>query len=211
MPNISNYLFNFTLQGNNTQLLGSMGVLLVAKNKNKTLQVRDLRCHGEVILCFEPNPPRLYTPAVDIRTIVSAEFAGEMDELIVTEVLENPSCSENNNQSLSVKYFGRSARLIFNSSATSECVLLCNSNSFYSRLFIQGEWGFHLSAVKHSIQVSKIHPCGCFYRFKIQWYLYRPWLLYIESSSTVVPATSSMTTFPTHNHSTDYTDAKSSD
>ena len=49
------------------------------------------------------------------------DAVGDVDEVIVTEVLERPSGCENDMPSY-VKYFGRSARLIFNSSATSECV-----------------------------------------------------------------------------------------
>ena len=59
------------------------------------------------------------TPYQDIRSIVRAEF-GDVDEIIVTEVLERPSSCEDGEPSY-VKYFGRSARLIFNSSTTSKC------------------------------------------------------------------------------------------
>ena len=65
--------------------------------------------------------PRLCTPAgQDIRTNVSAVF-GEINELIVMETADRPNECENPRPA-NVKYFGRSARLIFNSSA-SECVL----------------------------------------------------------------------------------------
>ena len=61
------------------------------------------------------------TPNEDIRSIVHADF-GDVDEITVTEVLELPgTCG--NGQPTNVKYFGRSARLIFNSSAAGVCVL----------------------------------------------------------------------------------------
>ena len=117
-PNVSNCLFNFTLQGNDDSLLGSIGVLVVARNgKNKTYSVSNLPQY----LNFMSAPLRLCTPAgVDIQTIVSAELE-EMNELIVMEVLDTTSDCENG-ESTHVKYFGRSARLIFNSLASGECV-----------------------------------------------------------------------------------------
>lgn len=54
-------------------------------------------------------------PNQDIRSGVMGVF-GDVDELIVTEVLEAFACGRND----IVRYFGRSARLIFNSTETSE-------------------------------------------------------------------------------------------
>ena len=50
------------------------------------------------------------------------DAVGNVDEIIVSEVLEHPSGCKNGKPA-NVKYFGRSARLIFNSSAASESVL----------------------------------------------------------------------------------------
>ena len=61
------------------------------------------------------------TPDKVIRNIVHAEF-GDVDEITVTEVLELPGTCDNG-RPFNVKYFGRSARLIFNSSAAGGCVL----------------------------------------------------------------------------------------
>ena len=120
-PNINNCLFNFTLPGNDISSLGSVAVLVVASNgKNRTYSVQNLPQY--LVLNFVSTLPRLCTPAgEDIQTIVSAEL-GEMNELIVMEVLETVSGCDNGGFS-HAKYFGRSARLIFNSSAASECVL----------------------------------------------------------------------------------------
>ena len=124
MPNISDCLFNFTLQGDDLESrLGSMGVLVVARNKNVSCPVRSFTlCTSYLSLELNVTIPRLCTPAgQDIRTNVIADF-GEINELIVMETLDNSQTCENGKPA-NVKYFGRSARLIFNSSATSECVL----------------------------------------------------------------------------------------
>ena len=69
--------------------------------------------HPVLEICIPPDE--------DIRRIVHAEF-GDVDEIIVTEVLELPSTCENG-RPFNVKYFGRSARLIFNSSDAGDCAL----------------------------------------------------------------------------------------
>ena len=124
-PNISSCLFNFTLQGSDISLLGHVGVLVVARNSklSRTYPVYALPQY----LKFEYNPSTshfsLCTPAgEDIQTNVSADLE-EMNEIIVTEVLDVPTSDCKNGGSSSIKYFGRSARLIFNSSAAGECVL----------------------------------------------------------------------------------------
>ena len=108
-----------------------MQVLVVAGNKNVSYPLYNLTsCTTDALsselnyLCSELNPTTkcLRTPAdQDIRTIVNAIF-GEINELTVMETLDlNNTCG--NDTPTHVKYFGRSARLIFNSSVTSECVL----------------------------------------------------------------------------------------
>ena len=121
-PNINNCLFNFTLPGNDISSLGSVTVLVVARNsKNRTYPAQNLPQY--LVLNFVLPPPYLCTPAgEDIRTIVSAELE-EMNELIVMEVLDASTSDCENNGSSGIKYFGRGARLIFNSSAASEYVL----------------------------------------------------------------------------------------
>ena len=122
MPNISKCLFNFTLQGDDLSLFGSVGVLAVAGNKNVSYNITSIPAYLSLEYSMTtPIIPRLCIPAgEDIRTIVSAEFAiEEVNEIIVMEVRDDSSgCTMS-----SYKYFGRSARLIFNSSAPSECVL----------------------------------------------------------------------------------------
>ena len=118
-PNISNCLFNFTLQGNDNSLLGSVGVLVVARNgKNRTYPVWNLPQYLNFEYIMSPS---LCTPAgKDIQTIVSAELE-EMNEITVMELLHAPSDCGNGGYS-AFSYFGRSAQLIFNSSA-GKCVL----------------------------------------------------------------------------------------
>ena len=122
-PNLSNCLFNFTLQGNHISLLGNLGVLVVARNgKNRTYSVHNLPQYLKFEYVVSPLHVCLCTPAGEnIQAIVSAELE-EMNEVVVMEVLETISDCENGKLS-HAQYFGRSARLIFNSSATSECVL----------------------------------------------------------------------------------------
>ena len=117
MPGVSNCLFNFTLQGNDTTLLGSVGVLIVAGDKHVQRRINDLPSYFDqdiltlLSICTAPNE--------DIRSTVAGMF-GDVNELLVTEVLERLTGCENGEPSFA-KYFGRSARLIFNSSAAGEC------------------------------------------------------------------------------------------
>ena len=118
MPGVSNCLFNFTLQGNDTSSLGSVGVLIVAGDKHLQVHINDLPSYFDQDISI--HLPRICTaPNEDIRSAVFGMF-GNVNELLVTEVLERLSDCEKGEPSL-VKYFGRSARLIFNSSAASEC------------------------------------------------------------------------------------------
>ena len=118
MPGSSNCLFNFTLQGNDTSSLGSVGVLIVAGDQHLQRRINNLPSYfnQDISIHF----PRICTaPNEDIRSDVVGMF-GDVNELLVTEVLERSGDCENGQPSL-VKYFGKSARLIFNSSATSKC------------------------------------------------------------------------------------------
>ena len=118
MTGASNCLFNFTLQGNDTSTLGSVGVLIVAGDKHLQRQINDLSPYFYLDISTL-NPSLCIAHTVDFQSTF-VEMFGDVNELLVTEVLERPSSCENGKPSL-VKYFGRSARLIFNSSATSEC------------------------------------------------------------------------------------------
>ena len=82
-------------------------------NKHLPLYLQQVFAHPMLQICT--------TFDRDIRSIVRAEF-GDVDEIIVTEVLELPSNCENG-RPFKVKYFGRSARLIVNNSAAGACVL----------------------------------------------------------------------------------------
>ena len=120
VPNTQICLFQSKLY--NIDTAGGLGVLVVGGDNYAQYQVFGSSKHLPVYLQRVLTHPVLQictTPNQDIRSIVRAEF-GDVDEIIVTEVLERPSSCEDGEPSY-VKYFGRSARLIFNSSATGEC------------------------------------------------------------------------------------------
>ena len=104
-----------------------LGVLVEGGNRNMQYQL-----HGTtkslpinfLSVVVSSSGLQICTPmGVDIVSNGAVSNAvGDVDEIIVTEVLERPSGCGNGKPSY-VKYFGRSARLIFNSSAASECFL----------------------------------------------------------------------------------------
>ena len=75
-PNVSNCLLNFTLQGNDISLVGSVTVLVVARNSiNRTYSVHNLPQYLNIEYIMSPSHVSLCTPAgEDIQTIVSAEL-----------------------------------------------------------------------------------------------------------------------------------------
>ena len=122
VPNTHICLFQSKLY--NIDTAGGLGVLIVGgdsyaqyqmfgSSKHLPLYLQRVFAHPMLQICISIDR--------DIRSIVRAEF-GKVDEIIVTEVLELSSNCENG-RPFNVKYFGRSARLIFNNSAAGECVL----------------------------------------------------------------------------------------
>ena len=126
VPNAHICLFQSKLYKNDTA--SGLGVLVVGGDMNTSNYVQyrvfGSSKHLPVYLqrVFAHPVLQIWTmPNQDIRSIVRAEF-GDVDEIIVTEVLERPSNCENG-RPFNVKYFGKSARLIFNNSTAGECVL----------------------------------------------------------------------------------------
>ena len=89
------------------------------------------------------------TPNQDIRSIVRAEF-GDVDKVTVTEVLEIPNTCENG-QPFNVKYFGRSVRLVLNSTETSE---FCNNNNH-----------MHTNFITYLVLLGLVVPAQCSEKF----------------------------------------------
>ena len=122
MPNTQMFLFQSKLYNINTA--SGLGVLVVGGDNYVQYRVFGSIKHLPAYLqrTFAHPVLEIYIPSIeDIQSIVRAEF-GDVDEITVTEVLELPgTCG--NGQPTNVKYFGRSARLIFNSSAAGDFVL----------------------------------------------------------------------------------------
>ena len=133
-PNVSSCLFNFTLQGNDISSLGSVEVFVVGRNgKERAYPIFNLPQYLNFQFSTPPPHFSLCTPAgEDIQAIVSAELE-EKNEVVVMEVLVTISDCENDGLFFA-KYFGRSARLILNSSAAGECVTVTIFRPHYSEI-----------------------------------------------------------------------------